>query len=65
MPRAFLPDCSPKSLFGVFAGLPAWLLSVKVCFHLVSFCSDPSLGNKRGCFPSDEENYFKCFSPNR
>lgn len=54
-----------KSSFGTFTWVSGWLFSFKVRFHPVSFGTDPYLGNERGCFPSDEENYFKCFSSNR
>lgn len=49
----------------IFTWVPAWLFPFKVLFPPVSFGTDPYVGNERGCFSTDEENYFKCFSSNR
>lgn len=56
---------SLTSSFSIFAWVSDRLFSFKVRFQPVPFGTDPYLGNERGCFPSDEENYFKCFSSNR
>lgn len=64
VPCAF-PGAIPSIPLSIFTWVPAWLFPFKVLFPPVSFGTNPYVGNERGCFSTDEENDFKCFSSNR